>query len=109
MYAKGTKSDQKNTSTRDSQLQHVRIKQAAAAPPQEKESTGTTACHSPVNKAAESSTVTSLAPVVCRAIAQRHKHMYKLKGLFSHVQEVQSAGKTLNEIRTQIIRHAARM
>ena len=33
-----------------------------------------------------------------------HKHMYKLKDLFSHIKEVQSAGKTLNEVRTQIIR-----
>ena len=35
--------------------------------------------------------------------------MYKLKDLFGHVQEVQAAGKTLNKVRTQMIRHAARM
>ena len=35
--------------------------------------------------------------------------MGKLKDLFGQVQEVQAAGKALNEGRTQIIRHAARM
>ena len=36
-------------------------------------------------------------------------HMYKLKKLFGTVQELQVAEKLLNQIRTQIIRHAARM
>ena len=44
--------------------------------------------------------------MVCHAIMQRHKDMYKLKELFGHVQEGQAAGKALNEVRTQIIRHA---
>ena len=36
-------------------------------------------------------------------------YMYKLKKLFGPVQELQIAGKFLNQIRTQIIRHAALM
>ena len=100
--AKGTKSDHQITNTRDLQVQHIHIKQEAAAPPKGKD---TSMCHSPVNKAVKSSMYKSFAPVVCH----KPQAYVQVKGPFRSCPGSAVSRETCKEVRTQIIRYVAQM
>ena len=111
--------DQQATSPHNMPLQHLRSKQAAAPPPQGEKHTVTSARHPPVNKAAETASLSQEAPVAASSVNTNWSLVachaitvvpYKQdKGAFWPNPTNAGTGKSLEEVKTQIMKHAERM